>query len=141
MLAPQTIRKVQEMNQVFISSKEPTADIRIWRHAQPQDRPLLLGEAVWIDQNHGLPLFGVDAVIQGRTVVSFDYPKAVWMRMSEFEGRDWSFKEEYRHFLNAWKIDDDHYILTCSTGYEGYSVSLQKVEPTKGLVTVVTFGQ
>jgi hypothetical protein len=141
----EALKRLREMNRTFLTMDEShTPEIRMWRWAPDKRKSLLLVEVVWISEDRKLPLFAVDAVVQEQetpAILSFDCTKAEWMRGGEGSDRDWRLHAEDGAFLNAWKVGTEFYVLTYIAGYEGYSVDLQRVDPTKGLVTVLTFGQ
>ena len=102
------LKRAREMNRTFLTMGEPqTPEIRMWRWAPDEKKPLLFVEAVWINEDRKLPLFAVDAVVQAQgapAILSFDCRKAEWMRGGEGSDRDWRLRGEDGAFLNAWKI-------------------------------------
>jgi hypothetical protein len=138
-------RHVREMNTAFLQTRDfRTHEVRMWRWSATGASPLFFVEVVWIDEARMLPMFAADAVLRGDSepkIVSFNYTKAEWMRIGEFQDRDWRVAPNPEPtFRNAWKVGPDTFILTYVAGYEGYSVDLQRVDSTRGLVPVLSFG-
>jgi len=62
---PTELKRIRETNDAFLTRDAfPTHEIRMWRWAPAGGKPLLLVEAVWIDEDRKLPLFAVDAVLK-----------------------------------------------------------------------------
>ena len=141
---PDEAKRIRDMNHAFLVRREfQTSEIRTWRWIPRDGKSFLLVEAIWIDDYAKHPLFAVDAIIlEGPKpkILSFSYKKAEWMRASEFQDFDWRLSANYPAFLNAWKIGANYFFLTYLSGYEGYSVDLEKMDFAKGLIPVLSFG-
>ena len=125
--------RIRRMNQSFLTvDHDPEA--RAVRWAPPGRKPLLFVEAIWVDGD--LPLFGCNAVVEEEpapAVLSFDTTQAGYMRISEFDGHIWKL-DSATAFRNAWRIGSRYYVLTYTSGYEGFSVQLMEIVPGTGLV-------
>jgi hypothetical protein len=141
-------KRTREMNTAFLQKQDfqdfQTPEVRMWRWSAGRASALYFVEVVWINEAQRLPMFAADVVLQGGKppkIVSFNYRKAEWMRMGEFQDRDWRLAANPEPaFRNAWKVGPDTFVLTYLGGYEGYSVDLQRVDSVKGLTPVLSFG-
>lgn len=135
--------RAREINRAFLGRTEPTTtEIRGWRFRSGKKGALQFIEAVWIDESHNLPLFAVDAILQGQTILSFDPWKAEGMRGgAELRDHDWHLDKDFPPFLNAWRIGAETWVLAARWGYEGFSVDLQQLDFKKGpLMPIFSYG-
>ena len=141
---PQLAERIEAMNRALLERTDPyTQEIRMWRWTPGGGKAFFLIEAFWVDDERRQPIFAVDAVVEAGKqpkIVSFDYYKARFMRVGEFQERNWRPDSDEAPFLNAWKLGSEYFLLTWRGG-EGYSVSLERLDSSKGLQEVLGFGQ